>query len=144
MRRVRLDDGQSLLLTAKRSKRAIIPAKVRMTVPKPKQVFDNPGAHWAFITMAEDAEFEGQHFERKEAGRPETDGTVRNAKLRNVREQLEECISAFANATGGLLVLGVSSNGMVTGLKHLSEDQINSLLKLERLVHHSSQIGCQS
>jgi predicted HTH transcriptional regulator len=60
------------------------------------------------------------------------------AKLRNVRDQIEECVSAFANATGGLLVLGVSSSGAVMGLKHLNEEQLNALLKVERLV--SSQL----
>jgi hypothetical protein len=78
-----------------------------MTVPKPKQVCNDPGAYWDFITVAADATFEGQHFDRKEAGRPEADGTVHNSKLKNIRDQVEECVSAFANATGGLLVLGV-------------------------------------
>ncbi len=41
-----------------------------MSVPKPKQVFDDPDAHWTFVTVAEDTGFEGQCFDRKEAGRP--------------------------------------------------------------------------
>jgi hypothetical protein len=111
-----------------------------MTPPKPKQVYENPDAYWAFVTSARDADFEGQHFDRKEAGRPGTDGTANKAMLRNVRDQIEECVSAFANATGGLLVLGVSSTGAVMGLKHLNEEQLNALLKLERLVHHNCQV----
>jgi hypothetical protein len=86
-----------------------------MTAPKPKQVCNDPDAYWDFITVAADAIFEGQHFDRKEAGRPEADGTVHNSKLKNIRDQIEECVSAFANATGGLLVLGVSSAGTVMG-----------------------------
>ena len=111
-----------------------------MTPPKPKQVYYNPDAYWDFITSATDAVFEGQHFDRKEAGRPEADGTAHKAKLRNVRDQIEECVSAFANATGGLLVLGVSSSGAVMGLMHLNEEQLNALLKVERLVHHNCQV----
>ena len=108
--------------------------------PKPKQVYDTPDAYWTFVTATTDVSFESQHFDRKEAGRPEADGTVHNAKLNGVRNQIEECVSAFANATGGLLVLGVSSAGVVPGLKHLDESQLNSMLKLDRLVHHGCQV----
>ena len=111
-----------------------------MTAPKPKQVYSDPDAHWDFVTVATDASFENQHFDRKEAGRPEADGTAHNSKLKNVRDQIEECVSAFANATGGLLVLGVSSTGTVMGMKHLNEEQLNGLLKFERLVHHGCQV----
>jgi hypothetical protein len=55
-----------------------------MTAPKPKQIYDNPDAYWDFVTVATDTAFEGQHFDRKEAGRPEADGTAHKAKLRNV------------------------------------------------------------
>ncbi|MGE3876884.1 MAG: helix-turn-helix domain-containing protein, partial [Parvibaculaceae bacterium] len=96
-----------------------------MTVLKPKKVYDDPDAYWDFVTVPTDTTFEGQHFDRKEAGRTEADGTVHNAKLKNIRDQIEECVSAFANASGGLLVLGVSSTGAVTGLKHLNEEQLN-------------------
>jgi predicted HTH transcriptional regulator len=111
-----------------------------MTAPKPKQVYDNPDAYWGFVTVTTDSSFEGQHFDRKEAGRPQADGTAHNAKLSGVRNQIEECVSAFANATGGLLVLGVSSTGVVAGLQHLNESQLNSMLKFERLVHHGCQV----
>src|SRR5271170_6086926 len=40
-----------------------------MTAPKPKQVYDNPDAYWNFVTVTTDVDFEGQHFDRKEAGR---------------------------------------------------------------------------
>lgn len=111
-----------------------------MTAPKPKKVYDDPDAYWDFVTVATDTTFEGQHFDRKEAGRMEADGTVHKAKLKNIRDQIEECVSAFANASGGLLVLGVSSTGAVMGLKHLNEEQLNSLLRFERLVHHGCQV----
>jgi hypothetical protein len=54
-------------------------------IPEPKQVFDDADAHWAFVTAAEDAGFEGQCFDRKEAGRPEADGSAPNAKLAAAR-----------------------------------------------------------
>jgi len=63
------------------------PAK-EVASPTPKQVFEDPAAHWAFLTVKSDDGFEGQHFDRKEAGRAEADGTVHNTKLRNVREQI--------------------------------------------------------
>jgi predicted HTH transcriptional regulator len=111
-----------------------------MTAPKPKQVYDDPDADWDFVTVTTDATFEGQNFDRKEAGRPEADGTTHNSKLGGVRNQIEECVSAFANATGGLLVLGISSNGAVAGLRHLNESQLNSMLRFDRLVHHGCQV----
>jgi predicted HTH transcriptional regulator len=111
-----------------------------MTAPKPKQVYDDPDAYWDFVTVTTDATFEGQNFDRKEAGRPEADGTTHNSKLGGVRNQIEECVSAFANATGGLLVLGISSNGAVAGLRHLNESQLNSMLRFDRLVHHGCQV----
>ncbi len=108
--------------------------------PNPKDVFDDPQKYWMFLTQSSDDNFEGQHFDRKEAGRKESDGLVHNAKLKNVREQITEVLSAFSNATGGLLVLGISKDGDVCGLEHLDESQSNSLLKLESLVHHSVKI----
>ena len=72
-----------------------------MTAPKPKAVFDDPDARWAFLTSGADA--------------------------------------SFANATGGLLVVGIASTGEVRGLKHLMEDQINAL-RIEELVHHNCQV----
>ena len=78
-----------------------------MTAPKPKQVYDNPDAYWDFVTVTTDVDFEGQHFDRKEAGRLEADGTTHNAKLSGARDQIVECVSAFANATGGLLAHSV-------------------------------------
>lgn len=43
-------------------------------------------------------------------------------------------MSAFANADGGVLVLGVTTKGDFAGLNHLSESQINSLLNLKSMV----------
>ena len=64
-----------------------------MTVPTPKQIYDDPNTYWGFVTIATDTAFEGQHFDRKEAGRIEADGTVHRTKLKNIRNQASR--SAF-------------------------------------------------
>ena len=110
---------------------------------RPQDVYDDPGGHWDFLTTPSDRDFEGQLFDRKEARRPRPDGSVSGADIRALRDQIAECVSAFANVNrdGGLLVVGIASDGSVRGLKHLNEDQINQLMKLDDvLVVH----GCQS
>jgi hypothetical protein len=37
-------------------------------------------------------------------------------------------------------VLGVSSTGVIAGLKHLNESQLKGLLKFERLIRHDCQV----
>jgi Putative DNA-binding domain len=111
--------------------------------PKPKVIFDEPEKHWGFLMLPSDADFEGQHFERKEACRVRTDGEVSRSDIRKLEEHIVETISAFSNANrlGGLLVLGISSAGEIRGTGHLREDQVNSLIRLEtKLVNHNCQI----
>lgn len=107
-------------------------------MPNPKAVFDNPDLYWDFLTSPTDSTFEGQHFDRKEAGHPRTDGSITSAQESSVREHIQECISAFANENkeGGLLVLGISSEGRIKGIKHLSERQQNSLTAFDTLLMH--------
>ena len=57
-----------------------------MTIPSPKQVFDDPTEHWAFLTQSSDDDFEGQYFDRKEAGRS-------GADAKNLEKQLGPVIS---------------------------------------------------
>lgn len=99
-------------------------------MPNPKEVFDHHENYWSFITAPSDDDFEGQHFDRKEAGRIGENGLVNRTELSGLIEQLKECISAFANANrdGGLLVIGVSSSGEVKGTHHLNEEQVNRLM----------------
>lgn len=109
----------------------------------PREVFEAPGKHWAFLTAKSDQDFEGQYFDRKEAGRPGSHGTVPNAALDSVREEIISTVSAFANKNveGGLLVLGISSTGEVKGLGHLNENQENSLTSLGQLLrNHAAQV----
>jgi predicted HTH transcriptional regulator len=107
--------------------------------PKPRAVFDDPDAHFDFLTLPSDADFEGQHFDRKEACRARPDGNVAPSDFKKIGEQITECVSAFSNKNrdGGLLVLGIGSTGEVRGLAHLSEAQVNAMTRLDtKLVHH--------
>lgn len=108
-----------------------------MPTPSPRQVFDDPASHWAFLIQVSDNDFEGQHFDRKEAGQPGAPATTLSNQLPKVREQIKQTISAFANRNieGGLLVLGIASDGTVSGIDHLSEEQKNSLTNFNSFLH---------
>ena len=106
----------------------------------PKDVFDRPLDHWKFITSPTDDEFEGQCFDRKEAGRLDTNNQLPRTELKQIKNQFVECISAFANVNreGGLLVIGISSSGDVKGINHLSESQLNSLTAFNDLLRNQA------
>jgi len=89
-------------------------------MPNPKEVFNTPHHYFDFLTASKDDDFEGQYFDRKEASRAGQD-------IKNLKKQLVETISAFANENkaGGLLVLGISKSGELKGIEHLLEEQIN-------------------
>ncbi len=101
-------------------------------MPTPKEAFDNPGSCWAFLTASTDDEFEGQYFDRKEAGQSGRSTPMSSSEFRSVREIVIETVSAFANENraGGLLVIGISKHGEVKGVGHLTEEQINALSNL--------------
>lgn len=111
-----------------------------MITPSPRQVFDDPVHNWAFLTQPSDNDFEGQHFDRKEAGQATVDGAALRGHLKGVLDKITETISAFANRNveGGLLVLGISSKGAVIGIDHLSEIQKNSLTDFSTFLHHQA------
>lgn len=114
-----------------------------MSRPSPRQVFDNPQEAWDFLTQPTDDGFEGQHFDRKEAGRPQGGPVISKNALERLRELVTKTVSAFANrnAEGGLLVLGISSNGEVFGIDHLNETQRNSLTDLNTLLrNHAAEV----
>lgn len=108
-------------------------------MPKPIEIFDAPAAHWPLLTSPTDDEFEHQHLDRKETGRDSTGGTSK-AQLDRLRDDITECISAFANSNreGGLLVIGISSTGEVRGINHLTDEQRNSITNINTLLANQS------
>ena len=113
-------------------------------MPKPRDVFENPDTHWAFMTAVDDAEFESDAFDRKEAARPGGDGRVGRSEFKKfIAEDVVPTVSSFANSNfdGGLLVVGISSKGEVKGIGHLSDEQRQSLADFAgHLRGHSAQI----
>ena len=47
---------------------------------------------------------------------------------------LADDISAFANAEGGTLVVGISNNGELEGINHLNNEKLNDLIEAPRTV----------
>jgi hypothetical protein len=105
-------------------------------MPDPRDIFEHPVGHWDFLTVPDDTEFEGQYFDRKEAGRVGQNGCVSSSTLTGVLDQITECISAFANTnkSGSLLVVGISSQGEVKGISHLSDNQRSRLTGFNALL----------
>ena len=108
--------------------------------PSPRAVYDDPASHWAFLTRPSDDRFEGQHFDRKEAGQRTSDAKKLKNQLSQLREGITETISAFANSNveGGLLVIGIASNGDVKGIDHLTEQQKNGLTNIESFLQNQA------
>lgn len=74
---------------------------------------------------------EDQYFERKSL----FDGPPHDRKpraRRKVRDQVVEYVAAFANADGGVLILGIEDDGTVTGHAYNAEDVENILAVPER------------
>ncbi|WP_170944010.1 RNA-binding domain-containing protein [Leptolyngbya sp. BC1307] len=109
----------------------------------PREVFDDPHSAWHFITHPTDDGFEGQHFDRKQAGNIQGDGSTSKNSIEELRKTIVKTVSAFANGNveGGLLVIGVSSTGEVIGIDHLSEDQRNALTNLDQYLRsHAAEV----
>lgn len=111
-----------------------------MSSPSAREVFDDPSRHWTFLTQSSDDDFEGQHFDRKVTGQSSVNATTLKNQLDKVRDEITATISAFANRNieGGLLVLGIASDGTVSGVDHLSEVQKNGLTNFANLLHHQA------
>ena len=111
-----------------------------MMGPSPRTVYDEPERYWTFLTQSSDDDFEGQHFDRKEAGQSTSDAKGLENQLRKLRTGIAETISGFANSNveGGLLVIGISSRGAVKGINHLTEQQKNGLTNFESLLQHQA------
>jgi argonaute-like protein implicated in RNA metabolism and viral defense len=76
-----------------------------MSRPSPRHAFDSPQSVWAFLTQPADDDFEGQHFDRKEAGRPQSGSHLSKNAVDGLKELVIKSVSAFANTNseGGLL-----------------------------------------
>jgi hypothetical protein len=117
-------------------------------MPNPKDVFDNPDKYWALITSLSDEGFEGQYFDRKEVGRVGENGFVSPSALNRVKNQIVECISGFANASGGLVIVGISRIGEIKDIRHLTEAQVNGLTSIHQLLRKQAvnlrPVECQN
>jgi len=111
-----------------------------MPNPSPKQVFDDPSRFWAFLIQDSDSKFESQHFDRKQVGQAEADAATLSKQVKGILLEVTQTISAFANRNveGGLLVLGIATDGSVKGTDHLNETQINSITDFGSLLHHQT------
>jgi hypothetical protein len=106
----------------------------------PRAVFDDFTRHIAHFTAPSDCDVEDQFFDRKEIPVPSGAGNVASGTIRDIREQIRETVSAFANTNpeGGLLVLGISKSGEIVGVNHLTDQQRNSLTSIGQLLRNQS------
>jgi len=100
----------------------------------PQEVYDDPIGHLDYLTSISDNIFEGQFFDRKEIGKDPNSNQASKNNIDNITKHIKECVSAFANAYGGLLVMGISSEGVIKGIQHLSEPQLNRITSLNQLL----------
>jgi predicted HTH transcriptional regulator len=105
----------------------------------PRAAFEGFGQYLSRFTATSDADVEDQFFDRKEVPRPQN-GNVSVQTMRDIKEQIKETVSAFANsnALGGLLVLGISRNGDVRGLNHLTDPQRIDLSTIGNMLRNTS------
>jgi ATP-dependent DNA helicase RecG len=80
---------------------------------------------------------EGQHFDRKSMFEGE-EGKKRPRDRRKVRDQVAEQVAGFANAEGGVLILGIEDDNRVTG-HQLPPDGLAALLDVPRVRLHPPQ-----
>jgi len=78
-------------------------------MPLPREVFEHPDVYWSFLTAEADTDFEDQYFDRKEAGRIGSSGSVDKNSIQGVIKQITEIVSAFANSNVSGSLLGTPS-----------------------------------
>ncbi len=71
---------------------------------------------------------EGQHFERKSLFQGEP-GKKMPRDRKAVRDQIVECVAAFANAEGGVAIFGIEDDGSVTGHGY-PKDVVDEMLRV--------------
>jgi len=121
------------------------PSQEEAMLLNPHSVFENFPPHLSHFTAARDADVEDQLFERKEIPKP-SNGNVPKNVIRDIKEQIKETVSAFANTNseGGLLVVGISRTGTILGINHLTDAQRNELSNIGHLVrNHSAAVRWQ-
>ncbi len=98
----------------------------------PRELFEHPEEHIVYLTGNNP---EGQYFDRKEVWSEST------KQLKEARKNIVETVSAFTNARGGLLALGIDDAGNIVGLNHLDEATYNSLVQNlnEQLTNHQAR-----
>ncbi|MEM9984864.1 MAG: RNA-binding domain-containing protein, partial [Bacteroidota bacterium] len=104
----------------------------------PREIFEYPEEYVSYMTASNASgqkNPEGKYFDRKEV-RNDSD-----KQLKEARKNIVETISAFTNARGGLLALGIDDEGHVVGLDHLDEATYNSLVQNlnEQLTNHQAR-----
>ena len=102
-------------------------------MPNFRSVYQNPDSYRDFICQQLDVDFEGQHFDRKQLGSSTNARELSKSALSSINDHIEKTFSAFANATGGLLIVGVANNGDLLGIDHLNEKQRADLLSTRNL-----------
>lgn len=100
----------------------------------PFDVYKNPSDYIEFLTQNNDDNFESEHFDRKECPRIQKSDDFKRFVDKNVKQT----ISAFANKDGGLLVIGISKDGSITGIDILNETQINELTNINAKLRNQS------
>lgn len=103
-------------------------------MPTPKEIFDNPLQYLDFL---QSTDFERQKFDWKEV---KTDS---KNQINTLKKNIKKCISAFANGMreDGLVVLGITDDGTITGTQHVDEATMNNILQVVRdLRNHTTQV----
>ena len=104
-----------------------------MLIPDYKSVYANPNDNLEFLTQTDDDRFESQTIERKQVGISNGGKEISKSRISAAREHIEKTMCGFANANGGLLVLGITTTGDFAGIEHLSEKQKSSLMECNSL-----------
>ncbi len=77
------------------------------------------------------------HFREFKSALEGPPGAKRPRDPKVIAEDIAETLVAFANADGGELLVGVEDQGEVTGIEHLTENQVTLLLEAPRARVHS-------
>ena len=107
----------------------------------PRDVFNDFDNYLSKFTVAIDDDIEDQFFDRKEV-RKNAVGSVPSGDMGKIKKAIKETVSAFANSNreGGLLVIGISKEGVVIGIDHLTDSQRNDISRIGALLRNQGSI----